>query len=566
MIRSICAPLFLLLTGILPTTPLHAQGNLLDKRLQTLQSARSTAPYVLGLPPEGLSAIQTEVQQIALADTNFLKLTRDADTRQPLRTEVFSIYPARPSDYGVAPECADGTCYRLEAYNYGKQGSALAFVHTRSKRIVRLGFQAFSQPDIPQHLKQLALHIATESKEVEAALGFKPSPDNALMSDTKTALNRTRCERSRHLCVAPTFVRGDKALWVIVDLTDLRVAGIRWTQVGDAGPAPTERRIQNADMSECYCAKSTALDRNGWSLNYILTSSDGLRISEVEYAGKRVIQSAKLVDWHVSYSNTDGFGYSDAVGCPFFSSAAVLAVEKPRVSDLLENGKRTGFVLSQNYVSEGWPTPCNYNYEQRFEFYDDGRFRMSAGSLGRGCGNNGTYRPVSRIAFAGNNQFAEWNGATWDTWKQEKWQLQKATTPYTPEGWQYRIADPLTGQGFAVQANTGQMADGGRGDDAYTYITLNHPDRDEGEADLMTIGPCCNTDHRQGPENFINPTPEPLSASAGQELVFWYVAQLKNDDRDGKKYCWAESKLVDGVYQSVTYPCFSGPLFVPIGK
>jgi hypothetical protein len=554
-----------ILSNLLIMSSIVAQTPLLEQRTRAVQAALAQAPYILALEEKQLNPTQLAAQSIALADTNLLQLTTDPQTKQPLRSEVFSVYPARQSDYGAAPVCADGSCQRVEIYNYAKNGSILAIVQMSTQKVVRIGYLPNMQPDIPTHLKQLALDIAIESAAVSEALGFKPTPENALMADTKTALNRTRCERSKHLCVAPTFVKGEKALWAIVDLTDLKIAGLRWTQVGDAGPNPTERRVQNANLTECYCQKSNALERNGWKFNYILTSSDGLRVSEVDFGGKRVIKNAKLVDWHVSYSNTDGFGYSDAVGCPFFSSAAVIALDIPTTYDLVENGQTVGFVLSQNYSSEGWPTPCNYNYEQRFEFYNDGRFRMSVGSLGRGCGNNGTYRPVSRIAFEGtNNLFAEWSGKDWTNWSKEGWQLQKSSTPYTPEGWQYRITDKAAKTGFAVLANVGQMADGGRGDEAYAYITVNHPEREEGEGDLMTIGPCCNTDYQQGPENFMQPKPESLDPSTGNELVFWYVPQLKNDDRVGNQYCWAETKVVDGIYKSVVYPCFSGPLFVPI--
>ena len=38
-----------------------------------------------------------------------------------------------------------------------------------------------------------------------------------------------------------------------------------------------------------------------------------------------------------------------------------------------------------------------------------------------------------------------------------------------------------------------------------------------------------------------------------QELVVWYVAQLKNDDTKGREYCWAESFLENGVFQSKVY-------------
>lgn len=169
---------------------------------------------------------------------------------------------------------------------------------------------------------------------------------------------------------------------------------------------------------ECYCKQINKIDKQDWKLNYVITTSDGMRISEVYYKNNLVLNNAKIVDWHVSYSNTDGFGYSDAVGCPEFSQAAVVAVSDPRISDIIDNGQVIGFALEQNFSSEQWPMPCNYNYLQRYEFYKDGRFRSAGASLGRGCGNNGTYRTSDAIFFAGNqNSFAEWNGSIWNNWK-----------------------------------------------------------------------------------------------------------------------------------------------------
>jgi hypothetical protein len=86
-----------------------------------------------------------------------------------------------------------------------------------------------------------------------------------------------------------------------------------------------------------------------------------------------------------------------------------------------------------------------------------------------------------------------------------------------------------------------------------------HADKDEGENDLVTIGPCCNTDYQQGPEKFIND-----EAIENTNLVMWYVCQMKNDNTPGKEYCWAESYLDHGVYKTRVYPCLAGPLFVPM--
>ncbi len=402
--------------------------------------------------------------------------------------------------------------------------------------------------------------IAVNAPEVQSALGYKPSEKDALMASTKTSLNKTRCERSRHLCVAPTFVKDDRALWAIVDLTDNVLVGVRWTHTGKTGLAVTERKLQNVNLTDQYCDKETALERDGWKLNYILTSSDGLRVADITYKGKLVIRSVKMVDWHVSYSNTDGFGYSDAVGCPYFSQSAVIAIEPPQINPIVKEGVTLGFSIDQRFQSEGWPTPCNYNYRQRFEFYADGRFRPMIASVGRGCGNDGVYRPVSRIAFAGEkNTFAEFASGGWKPWTQEQWQLQTRDLTYTPEGYRYRVTDGA-GAGYFVEPSRGQFGDGGRGDFAWTYVTRHENGRDEGESDLITVGPCCNNDYRQGPEKFIEPAPEPIAESG---LIMWYVAQLKNDNTPGREYCWAESVLINGVFSAKEFPCYSGPMLIP---
>ncbi|MBL7727615.1 MAG: hypothetical protein JNM68_08020, partial [Dinghuibacter sp.] len=473
----------------------------------------------------------------------------------------------RESDFaGRKYDWKGGNCFRVEMYNYALNLSSVAVTDVAKQTVVWVNHYPQSQPDLPPHLKKLAIDIAVASPEVAEALGYKPGSNEALMAATKTSLNRTRCERSRHLCVAPTFLKDGKALWTIVDLTDHRVAGIRWTGTGTTGPSViTERRLQNDKMTACFCEVETPVEKDGWKLNYMLTASDGLRISDVRFNNQPVLQSAKLVDWHVSYSNTDGFGYSDAVGCPEFSHAAVIANEPPAVRTLKNDaGAVLGFVLEQSFASEGWPGPCNYNYKQRYEFYTDGRFRITCASLGRGCGNNGTYRPVYRIVPAAEKAvFSEWNNNNWQNWATEKWQLQGAQTTYTPEGYQYKL-ETGNGNGYYMEPGKGQFGDGGRGDDAYVYVTRWHADKEEGDADLVTIGPCCNTDYRQGPEKFIEPAPEQL---ANAKLVIWYVPQMKNDNAKGREYCWAESFVTHtGTKEAKVYPCYAGPMFIPIKK
>lgn len=514
-----------------------------------------------------LNTEQKKAQKIALADTKLLANITEPNLKQPTRNEIFSITPLRESD--ITPQiqlkCPNNECYRVEMFNYAINLLTSAVVNIKTEQVVNVNNLLNIQPDIPERLKKLAIEIATQSPEVQKALGYAPNSSEALMASTKTALNKSRCERSKHLCVAPTFISGEKALWAIVDLTDLKLVGIRWTNVGNAGALPTEiiteRKLQNGNITECYCKTETKLEKNNWSLNYMLTNSDGLRISDLTFNGEKIIESAKLVDWHVNYSNTDGFGYSDAVGCPYFSTAAVIAIEAPKILPIIENKDSLGFVLQQNFYSEGWPLPCNYNYCQRFEFYNDGKFRISCASLGRGCGNDGTYRPVIRIAFASTkSNFYQFENNTWKPWNKEQYNQQNPTTTYSPEGYLYKI-ETANNKGFYIEPGKGQFNDAGRGDNAWTYITRTNKQKDEGDSDLATIGPCCNTNYQQGPEKFIEPTPEPISNS---QLTLWYVSTLKNDNTPNHEYCWAENLIVNGVYTAKTYPCFAGPMFIPI--
>ena len=523
---------------------------------------------------DGLDANQQTAQQIALRDPQFTKAIRDEASGAPLRNEIFGIYPLRPSDITAEiGACRQNICLRVELYNYAHNLTTVAIVNVNREMVMRVDAFSESQPDLPAHLIAVAEEIAANAAEVTKALGGDtPQSTDALMASTKTALNASRCERSHHLCVAPTFVRGDHALWAIVDLTEGTLVGVRWTYVGNVptqttitstAPAVTEKLLQDEVVTQNYCDQVNTLAQAGWELEYLLTSSDGLLIRNVRFNAQPVLESAKLVDWHVSYSARDGFGYSDAIGCPIFSQAAVVAFNGPQIDAITVAGQTVGFALSQHFKSEFWPAPCNYYYSQRYEFYTDGRFRVVVANHGRGCGNDGTYRPVIRIVPAGAQEIAAWTGSEWQGWSVEAWQGPSATV--TAEGYQFRLRN-RDGQGYYLVPGNGQFADGGRGDQPYLYATRHHTDGqhgDEGDADLITIGSCCNQDYQQGPEKFINTPPE---AIADTPLVIWYVAQLDNDDTPGAEYCWAGATLHDGVYLPVAYPCFAGPLFVPISQ
>lgn len=505
-------------------------------------------------------------QNIALRDSNFTKFVVDTDFNVINRCEIFSVSKANIGDVKVEGLNTAEDLYKLEMFNFAENITTIGIVDVKSLIVVRVNHFRNFQTEVPDRLKRLAIEIALESSLVSSALGYTPETKDAVMANTKTSLSKTKCERSRHLCVAPTFIKNSKALWVIVDLTDLRVVGIEWTNLGEHDTQEivfsTERALQNKTIYECYCQKLNHYTDSLWSFDYNITSTDGLKISNATYKNQKIIESAKLVDWKVSYSPTKGFGYSDAVGCPFYSGAVVVAVQPPKFEPILVGEKNVGVCIYQEFQSAGWPGPCNYNYAQKFEFYNDGSFRVAGASLGRGCGTDGTYRPVYRIHLSGDtNNFASFSSSSqWEYWTNERYAKQSETDELFQNRFLYRI-DMGKAKGYYVEPCIGQFGDGGRGDNAWIYITKYHDKIDEGSTDLPTISSCCNIDFQQGPEKFINKIPEKISESS---LVIWYVPQILNDNRPGKEYCWAEYISLHGVKQTRVYPCWNGPKFVPI--
>jgi len=535
---------------------------LIDTNLQ------STIPLLLlDNIKEGRPAL---AQSLAANDPRVHKTLFHPKTRQALRNEVMVVRKALPADLiGPARECSKNACYRVDIYNFYFNVTTSAIVDTTHSEVKTVNSLPETQPDLSTRLKNLAIKIAKASpsvrKEIENFLPTeKQSEIEPVMAEIKSALKNTLCERSKHLCVAPTYLLGERALWVIVDLTDMRVVGVRWTELRESGPPiiVSQRSLENEFVFHNYCQRINTLDRAGWSFKYVITGSDGMEISDLIFEGKEVLASAKLVDWHVSYSRKDSFGYSDAIGCPLFSSAVVVAYNGPRQEDIIVDDENVGFAFIQDFRQHPWPAACNYRYEQRYEFYNDGRFRVVVGNLGRGCGDDGTYRPVIRMqvdqAYSkGSSVVQAWQGNEWQTWSKEQWSSQTGQI-LKDNRYSHRIQRD-NGSAYLLEPGNGQFADGGRGDNALIYATVVHSDRDEGQSDLVTLGSCCNIDYQQGPEKFL----QPAESFDKQGLVLWYVAQIKNDGRKGQEYCWSDTVVEKGVKKIKVWPCYAGPMFTP---
>ena len=551
---------------------------LLKAYKEKVKQSLSNSPAVLLLGRDTLNNEQALIaQDLAISDKRFTQYTRHPKTKQALRNEIMTVRAVLASDKissksQTLSSYQKDNYFRVEMYNFFFNLSSVAFIDTKAKKVVAISQYSDAQPDLNKNLIKLAIEIAKNSALVKKDLS-EAGVTNAepTMSEIKTSLKNSRCERSHHLCVAPTFVVGDKALWAIVDLTDGDLVGTRWTELGTSGPPIeiTERQLENEYVFSQFCEKSQHYKKGNWQFDYQITSSDGLQLTNVTFKNKVVMKSVKLLDWHVSYSSRENFGYSDAIGCPLFSSAVVIAYDGPKTKVIKkkDSSEENGFAFVQDFRQPPWPTPCNYRYEQRFEFYNDGRFRVAAADYGRGCGTDGTYRPVLRIDIEVNKenkenaeeQFSQWDGKNWKKWDKEQWNLQMPETKYTDKGYLFKVNNSQ-GQGFYIEPNRGQFGDGSKGDFAYTYITVNHPDIDEARSDMMTIGTCCNTNHQQGPEQFM----QPAESLEKKNLVMWYVPQIKNEGAAGSEYCWADTRVENGIPKIKVWPCYAGPMFIPI--
>jgi len=560
--------------------------------LEDLQKLFKEGKAVLPLQNDELDSNGKVAQEVALKDKNFLSDTK-VDNKL-LHNDVMRVVPAIQSmlDKKSKSECQSTTCYVVEKYNYALNSTTRAIVNIPKKRVVSINRYSNSQPDISKRLTRIAKEIALNHPKIVKELGHTPTPREISMANVRTNLQESPCEDKNHLCVAPTFAdhKKNQALWAIIDLTELKLAAAKWAGLGKTyTPACIdERTLENRYIMKNFCQKDTNLTKDGWSMKYHLTGSDGLEIRDLKFNGKSVARSLKIVDWHVAYKgkgadkldtstptviegrrvefvkgehNEYTFGYNDAMGCPMFSTSVVLAFNGPQVKEFKDS---SGFYIVQDFRNPKWPMACNYRYENRFEFYKDGSFRVVAVNLGRGCSNKAIYRPVMRldIALNGNKeQFALYNGQDWDDWQIEKGYRSTGEEKMYKDKYLYRVNNPQNAEeGYYIEPNRGQYNDNSRGDNEDIYVSKFK--ENEGDDDLLTLGSCCKLES-DGPEEYI----KDKEIIENSDTVIWYVPTIQNDDRKGHEYCWADSTIdKNGNPSAKVWPCIVGPKFVPITK
>ncbi|MDX1437547.1 MAG: PKD domain-containing protein, partial [Anaerolineales bacterium] len=511
----------------------------------------NATPEVRGKSPaapveQELTEAQEIAQDLALSDPKVQALTTGK------RSEVFGVRWVGNHFTPDSRACAENTCYQVEIYNFDQNEAVVAIVDVDNRRVLDVLYQPGVQPGINQRLAELAIEIATTHPDVVRELGFQPL--EADMAPVDADLINSVCEEG-HVCAGPTFEMGDRILWAIVDLTDEELVGINFTGMNSD---PTQTVFYDGVG---FCPDPGSHNQGGWSLSYDTTGTDGFRVYDVTYNGVEVATSIKLAEWHVDYGAS---GFVDTTGCGGAGGGfAIFPFGQTQILDLPGPAGEgpVGFEVVQDFRMSNWGAFCNYRYEQHMQFFDDGRFQVISGAYGRGCGGNALYRPLMRIdlAVAGDpdDSFHRWDGSAW-----EKFTTEFYFVPYMQSGHGPHLFDPdgnswmfedLSGAAYKVKLSSeGQPDDGFHDDDPFVYIVQHHAD--EGDSDLGVIGNCCNNDHQQGPEQYING-----DSIDSENIVFWYVPQYVSDDNPGSYYCWT----VLGEPNPETYPCFGGPIFTP---
>ena len=568
----------------------YQQVALVQEYFQDLQAMIDRGEAVLPLPESALNAAGRKAQVLLLKSSKFLRDTRNGD--KLMHNDMMRILPAPIASLDEKSKkiCASHACYQAEKYNFVTNATTRAIVDVEASKVLSVDYFPGMQPDISHRLKKIAEAIALNAPEVKKELGHIPARNDITMANVRGSMKESPCENTNHLCVAPTFAdhQNERALWAVVDLTQMRLAAAKWAGLGKTTtPACiSERSLENRYIMENFCQKDTVLDRDGWHITYRLTASDGLEVRDVTYRGHSVLHSAKIVDWHVSYQQEGGdkldtstetfiegrrvefvrgedgkymFGYNDAMGCPMFSTSVVLAFNGPQVRDL---PKADGFMLTQDFRNPKWPMACNYRYENRFEFYKDGSFRVVAVNKGRGCGDNAVYRPVMRIDLAVGEKEVLYSrqAGDWKRWDKEESEHVGLTSGDPKSDYPYKLTlSTDASKGYYLEPNHGQFGDNSRGDNANLFVT--HFKEDEGNRDMLTLGSCCQLDS-DGPERFTDK--EPID---GDRIVLWYVPRIRNDAREGHEYCWADTRIGEnGNPEIKVWPCTVGPKFVPISS
>lgn len=537
---------------------------------------------IVSIAADQLSDEAARAQTLALESRQLRRVSMSE------RSEVFHVLTLSRFRPNQRELCADVACYQVDIYDYTNRSTTTLIVDTTNERVLDSWQVANSHPVYSNAAGERAKELLLTSDKLAAALGRSVHRNEIALMQGEHA-NVDACD-GLDMCLTAVFVVDSGMVWATVNMQRDEVAAIWWTERPLDGADAAKRAWEDAPQvaPTVDCGDTFSHSESGWEVNYEVTNSDGLYAYDIRFNDEVVVESVKLVEWHVDYTvqnnNASPSGFVDFVTCnPFAPSGKILAFEDPYVQPITATDGTTGFEIVQDFRQTFWGFTCRYRYDQRYQFFSDGRFRTVAGGYGRGCGNQqlseALYRAVMRIDFpagANGEQFEYWNGDGWTEQTTEAWFGDNKQTPWDGHnadhnGYAFRVHSGS--RGYYIEPGVGQFGDGGTGDRAWVYVSKYAAS--EGAADLGAFGStfayCCNDSYEQGPELFLN-----NETISGEDNVIWYATDQATvteyganppppeEPRADAPYCWTSRDSSNN--PTTEYPCFAGPMFVPIGR
>jgi len=510
--------------------------------LEDLQKLYKENKAVLPLQNNELDNNGKIAQNVALKDKNFLSDTKI--NNKLLHNDIMRVMPATQSmlDKKSKSECKALTCYVVEKYNYALNSTTKAIVNIPKKRVISVKRYSNSQPIINKRLTRISKEIAINQPRIVKELGYKPSFREISMKKIKSNLKESFCKDKNHLCVALTIAENKKkqALLAIIDLTKLKLVAIKWANLNKI--YSTVSIDANQYIVKNFYQKDVNLTKDGWSMKYNLTTLDGLEIKNLKYNGKNVARSLKIINWYLPYKD---------ISVNQVNTSVVLAFNAPKIKEFKE---KNGFYIIQDFKNPKSLKTCDYLYENRYEFYKDGSFKILA--LGKACNNKSIYHPIMRLDITLNDnkeQFALYNGQDWDNWQIERRYKSTNEEKMYKDKYLYRVNNPQNPEnGYYIEPNRGQY-NNSQSDNEIVYVS-KFKDNESNKTLLI---------YNDNLKEFIK-NKELIENS---DTVMWYIPTIQNNDKNRYKYC-SKASTIDKNGKSSAKVCtyIAGVKFVPILK
>ena len=164
------------------------EASMLRQRIPALAQRDERLAAALDLPVPvleytgTLDDAQKAAQSIALQNADFLRYVRDPISSAPFRSEIFGVYPAKPSDLtDASAACRSSSCYRVEMYNYALNLASVATV-------------SYTHLSLPLPLMGAALYLAVYSHAEDHQQLSLPGQQHLRRSPPRAYSDRNLCQ------------------------------------------------------------------------------------------------------------------------------------------------------------------------------------------------------------------------------------------------------------------------------------------------------------------------------------------------------------------------------------